>query len=236
VAGVGHQPLDIDPLDAEAAGLGSAAFVGTGQFLDGRDRPHAAAAAAAQRLDHHAGAGVSGEELARLRQGDRARAAGQQRDAAFGRQVPGPRLVAEQGQLLHRGADEGDSRLSAGLREIGALAQEPVAGMDRVAAALARDRQQRRNIEIGGRPLGAQRHGFVGKPGVRQLRVVGRIDRDAGRAEVADGAHQPQGDLTAIRDQYLVEHQAASFSSRRSTLPAPVAGRASTKRTSRGAL
>ncbi len=236
VAGVGHQPLDVDPLDAEAARLGGAAGIGLGQIPCVQHRAHAAATATAQRLDHHPRAGLPREEVLRLRQRDGARAAGQQRHTALPCQRPGARLVAEQRQLFHRGADEGETGLAAGLREVGALAQESVAGMDRVAAALARDRDDVHGVEVSSRAGSAQCHRVVGEPDMRRLRVVGRVHRDAGRAEVAHGAHQTESDLAPVGYQDLAEHQAGSFSNRRSTLPAPVAGSASMKRTSRGAL
>ena len=62
-------------------------------------------------------------------------------------------LVAEQGKLLGRGADERDTCCRACLREVGTLAQKAVAGMDRIAASGARRAENGVDIEIGGRTI-----------------------------------------------------------------------------------
>jgi hypothetical protein len=75
---------------------------------------------------------------------------------------------------------------------------------------------------------------------VQRRNVVLRMDGDARDAEIAQRAHQPHRDLAAVGHKDLLEQRAAfqgwSFNSRRSTLPAPVVGSASMKRTVRGAL
>ena len=92
------------------------------------------------------------------RQSHRASAARQQRHAALLRQRAGARLVAEQRQLVGRGADEGEPGVGAGLREVRPLAEEAVAGMHRVAAGGLRDADQRGDVEIGRRTGGVERH------------------------------------------------------------------------------
>ena len=66
-------------------------------------------------------------------------------------------------------------------------------------------------IEVGPRAGGVQRQRFVGVTHMRRLGIVLRIHRDAQRAQVPHRAHQAQGDLAAIGDQNLPEHQAASL-------------------------
>ena len=152
MAGAAHQPLHVHALDAEALRLGHAARVGFGQGLCVEHGAQAAATATAHCLDHHAGVGVRGEEGARLLEAHRLRAAGQHRHAALQGQGARACLVAEELELLDGRADEEEPGALAGAREVGALAQEAVAGVDRVAAGAARDVDEARDVEVGGGP------------------------------------------------------------------------------------
>ena len=211
VARVGHEALQVHAVHAEAACFGRAPLVGLGQLGRIGHRAHAAPAAAAEGLDHHPGCAVRGEELLRLLQRDRASAAGQHRYAALRGQRTRARLVAEEGELFDRGADEGDTRLRTGLREVGALAQEPVARVHRVAAGLPRDRDHARDVQIGSRAGGAERQRLAGVAHVRRLRVVVRIQGHTGGAEVVHRTHQPQCDFAAVGDEDLLEHGLANI-------------------------
>ena len=59
-------------------------------------------------------------------------------------------LVAEQLENLRPRADERDPFLGAAAGEVGVLAEEAVARMDRVAAGRLRDRDDLLDVEIGG--------------------------------------------------------------------------------------
>lgn len=219
---------------------------------------NAAPTAAAHGLDHDAAGALGplrGEEGAGFVQRHSLGAAGHQRHAAFLRQRTGARLVAQQRELRGRGADEAHARVGAGLGECGVLAQEAVARVQRVAALGMGDAQQLRAVQVGGGAAGLQRHGHVGSGHMRGLGVVLRVHGDAGHAQLLQRTHQAQRNFATVGDQDSLEHSAfdsiaasacweragadfhaMSRSRRRSTLPAPVAGRASRKRTSRGTL
>ena len=259
VARTGHQALDVHAVDAEGrAGLAAAARVGSGQLGSAAHRAHAAPAAAAHGLDHDAAGALSplrGEEGAGFVQRHGLGAAGHQRHAAFLCQRAGARLVAQQRELRRRGADEAHTGIGTGQGEGGVLAQEAVARVQRVAALGMGDTQQLRAVQVGGGAAGLQRHGHVGSGHMRGLGVVLRVHGDAGHAQLLQRTHQAQRDFATVGDQDSLEHSAfdsiaasacqqrgrgdfhaMSRSRRRSTLPAPVAGRASRKRTSRGTL
>ena len=219
--------------------LGAAAFVGLRQLRGLSHQAHAAPAAAGHGLEHHAGLWVArallGKEGFDGGQVGRGRA-GQQRHAVRGGQCAGLRLVAKQRQLRGRGADEAEAGIGTRLRKVGALAQEAVARVHRIAAQRLRGGHDGGDVQVGGRAGGGQRHGLVGQRGVQCARVVLREHGHGGDAEVLCRADHAHGDLPAVGNEQLLEHQAWSFSRRRSTLPAPVAGNASMKRTLRGAL
>ena len=259
VARTGHQALDVHAVDAEGrAGLAAAARVGSGQLGSAAHRAHAAPAAAAHGLDHDAAGALSplrGEEGAGFVQRHGLGAAGHQRHAAFLCQRAGARLVAQQRELRRRGADEAHTGIGTGQGEGGVLAQEAVARVQRVAALGMGDTQQLRAVQVGGGAAGLQRHGHVGSGHMRGLGVVLRVHGDAGHAQLLQRTHQAQRDFATVGDQDSLEHSAfdsiaasacqqrgrgdfhaMSRSRRRSTLPAPVAGRASRKRTARGTL
>jgi len=101
-------------------------------------------------------------EVARLVERGRAVGAGERRHAAADRVGARGRLVAEQRERARRRPHEGQARVGAGLREVGALGQEAVAGVHRVAAARVRGGHQRRRVEIGGRAVAVERVRGVG--------------------------------------------------------------------------
>jgi hypothetical protein len=215
VTRIAHQPLDVHALDAEGrARFRHAARMRLGQLAGLEHRAHAAPAAAADGLDHHARALrlLLGEEGLRLRERHRARAAGHHGHLAARGQFARARLVAEQRELLGRGPDEDQARIGAGLREVGALAEEAVARMHRVAALRLRGRDQRADVEVGRGPGRVERERHVGQLHVEGRGVVARMHGHAGDAEVAQGAHQAHGDLAAVGNQDFGKH-AGSFSS-----------------------
>ena len=203
VAGGGEEALDIDRRVAEGAlGLGAAAGPG---FLDLgglAHHAHAAAAAAGDGLDQHRGAvGELVEEGAGALQVGVLGGAGQDRHADLLRAALGGDLVAQQGQLLGRGADEDEAGGLDRAGEGGVLAQEPVAGVHGVGAGGAGGLDDRLGGEVGAGADPAQRVGCVGAADVEGLRVVLGVDGHAFDAEVGGGALDAQGDLAAVGDQ-----------------------------------
>ena len=195
-----HQRLDVDRAVAEGGlRLRPAAFVGGVQCLVVVDGAHAAPAAAGHGLDHHRA--VRGQQVARLRQRGAALASGRDRDAGVPRRGARPGLVAEQAQRFRRRADERQTGIGAGRREVRVLGKEAVAGVHRVAAMFARRGDDRGPVEIGGGARARERRRLVGHAHVERLAVVGAVDGDALRAEIGRRARDAHGDLAAVGDQ-----------------------------------
>ena len=136
------------------------------------DDPHAAAAAAGDRLDDHREAQLAGDLEGLLFAVDRPVAAGQDRHAGLLHRAPRAGLVAEQPDDVRRRADELDVAGLADFGEVGALREEPVAGMDRVGAGDLGRAQHRRDAEIAvGAPGRADAHVLVGEPHVQRVLV-----------------------------------------------------------------
>ena len=171
-----------------------------------RDDPHAATAPARDCLDDDAGLAMLGEEGLHARDVDRALGARQNRRLVLPGMGAGPRLVAEQVELLGRGADEGDSRRGAGLGEGSVLRQEAVSRMHGIAACFFRGRDHARNVEIGGSTPALERPHLVNAADMQRGRVVFRMDAHRGNAEFGGGLGDADGDLAAIGDQEFLEH------------------------------
>ena len=138
---------------------------------------------------------------------DRAVAAGQDRHARLLHRPPRAGLVAEQPDDVRRRADELDVTGLADLREVRALRQEAVPGMDRVGAGDFGGAEDGRHAQIAvGAPGRADADVFVGEAHVQRVLVRLRVDRDGLDAELAARANDAQRDFAAIGDQDLLEH------------------------------
>ena len=140
VAGVANQTLDIDAVAAEGGlGLGLAARIGLVQFRSVVDDAHAATAATGDGLDHHGGA-LAHRRKEGLDVVEAGRSLGALDDghAALLRQRLGLPLVAEQIECLGRRADEDNVFFGTAPRQCGVLAEETVAGMQRIASGRLR--------------------------------------------------------------------------------------------------
>jgi len=116
-------------------------------------------------------------------------------------------LVAEPAHGLGRGADEGDAGGGAGLGEVRALREEPVAGVDRVGLGLAGDPQH-----LGDREIGFDRAealadlvGLVGLEAVEGELVFLREDRDGLQSQLIGRAEDADRDLRAVCDENLAD-------------------------------
>ena len=164
---------------------------------------HPNPAPAGCRLDHHRvtdpfrlakGGAVVGER----------RRTGNHGNAGIAHSATGLDFVAHRSHAGCRRADEGQAVPGAHLGEGGVLGQKPIPGMDRVGALLARDPHQLLDIEIGpARRLAAQADALIGKVGMRGAGIGLRVDRDGRDPHLPAGPHHPEGDLAAVRDQYL---------------------------------
>ena len=139
---------------------------------------------------------------------DRPRRAGHRRHAGLLRQAPRRGLVAHLADLVAAGADEGDVGGLADIGELGVLGEEAVAGVDRVGTGDLGGGDQIRDLEVGGaagrRP---DAYVIVGEAHVQRFAVGLAVDRHRGDPELPARANHPQGDLPAVGDQHLLEHQ-----------------------------
>lgn len=141
-----------------------------------------------------------GKELLGLCKRHRLGTTGHQRHAALLRQHAGSGFVAQQRQLLWRGADKAHTGCSTSQRKVCVFTQKTVAGVQRIAALLLRYLQQMYSIQIGRWAAGTQCDGIYGLH-MGCLRIILRIDRKAGNAQFLQGADDAKGDFTAVGDQ-----------------------------------
>ena len=113
------------------------------------------------------------------------------------------------------GPDEDDALAIAGLDELGVLRQEAVAGMDRIGLGLDRDAQDVLDVEVGVHRRLAATHqvGLVGLGPMQREAVLLRIDGDGADAEFVGGAHDADGDFSAIGDQQAADASQHEMSS-----------------------
>ncbi|MGY3295265.1 hypothetical protein ACVWWP_008332 [Bradyrhizobium sp. LM3.6] len=166
------------------------------------DEPHAAAATAGDRLDHHGEADLFGfrqHDLVALIGALIARHDGH---AGLVHDLLGAGLVTHRRDRLRRRADEDQAGILAGLRKILVFGEETIAGMHCIRAAGFCGRNDRGDVEIGLRRQGfADVHGLVRLPHMERVAIRIRIDRDDAEAELPRASHHPQRDLAAIGDQ-----------------------------------
>jgi hypothetical protein len=135
--------------------------------------------------------------------------AGHHRYPCRGDRGLGGDLVAHRLDRVGRRADEHQAGHGDGAREGGVLGEEPVAGVDRRRPGRLRRGDDRVDVQVavGGRRR-ADADGLAGLADVPRARVGVAVDGDAGDAEFAQRADDPDGDLAAVGHQDLAEHRA----------------------------
>ena len=201
--GPSHQRLDIDIGVAECLhSLGTAARIGGVQFAGAVYLPHAAAAAARDRLDHHgAGRAQRLQESAGFLERRGVVGPRQHRDLALQGETARLSLVAEDFQHLGRGADEAQARLIAATREIRVFAQKAVTRMNGVATGSERDADDLRRIEIGGRARSIETVRCVRLVHVIGVFVVFGEHRMCAHAGLRGAACDADRDFAAVGDE-----------------------------------
>src|SRR5437868_73986 len=132
---------------------------------------------------------------------------GQNRNAGFLHGGAGLFFFAHQANHFRRGPDELDVAGLADLGEVSVLAQQSVAGMNRVHVADFRCADNRGNIQVafaGFRRSDAD--GFIGEANVQRVAVGVTVDGDGLDAQLFAGADDPQGNLAAVRNEDFLEH------------------------------
>ena len=98
--------------------------------------------------------------------------AGSDGDAKLARELACAGLVAQQFDGARVGSGEHDPLFFTACRERGVLAQEAVAGVDRIATSFLRNREDALRVKIGRWPVDAERHRFSASMAVQGRSVV----------------------------------------------------------------
>ncbi len=210
VTRIAEELFQIDHRVAEGGtGLGAGQLGRLDQVFFLVHHAHAATTAAASGLDDHRVAHFTGDAqgfLLVFRQ--RAVGAGNHRYARFDHGVLGGHLVAHQADGVGFGADEGEARLFDLFGEIGILGEKAVAGVNGGGTGNLCRGDDRRNVQVGiGGKGRADADGFVRQGQVHQFAVGGGMHRDGLDAQLLAGSQDPQGDFTAVCDQYFFQHR-----------------------------
>jgi hypothetical protein len=193
-----------------ARGLATRGRQCLGEFAGVEDSMHAFAATAGGRFDEDGepDIGRSGHEC--LVAHIRVLRAWHERDSAGGHGMLCGDLVAHGPDRVRAGAEEDDARGLAGGGELGVLGQEAVAGVDGLGTGCLCCGDDLVDTQIGFGGLGrAEVYGDVGGFDVCGLGVGVGVHGDGADAESAAGADDAQGDLSAVGDEYCVEHGGA---------------------------
>src|SRR5689334_3721843 len=134
---------------------------------------------------------------------------------AFG-ETAGGRLVAERFEKMRARTDESDAGSLAGTRERGIFGEEAVAGMDRVDALFLGQGDDAIDVEIGlhGSESLADLVGFVGFETMEAQTIFFGVDTDRAQAELSGGAHDADGDFTAVQGEKFLHEEPFSLSGR----------------------
>ena len=117
-------------------------------------------------------------------------------------------LFAHEADDVGSGADEFDVAGFADFGEVGVFRKQSIAGMDGVDVGNLGGADDHGNVEITLRQLRrANANGLVGKAHVERIAVGLAVDGHRADTEFAACANDAQRDLTAIRNQNLLEHQ-----------------------------
>src|SRR5262245_11579694 len=208
-----HVLLDVDVGNAEGRlrfPLGR--LDGMRQLAGRAHDAHAASAAAGGGFDDDGIPDVLGHFQLSVLALERAVAAGENRHAGLAHHAAGARLVAHQTDDLRIGADEPDVTRLADLREVGALREEPVAGMNGVSSGDFRGADHSWHVQVAvGAAGGSNPDIFVRKLHVQRVFVGLRIHGHRADAQLAARINDPQRNFAAVRDQDLLEHRSAQW-------------------------
>ena len=171
---------------------------------------HALATATGGSLDEHRVANLFGDAGRFLCGLDGAVGAGDRGNAELGHGRLGMGLVAELLDGLGARADEDDVVVGTGARELRALREETVAGVDGLCTGDLSRTDDVLDHQIGlGRGCRADADGLVGELDGQRVRVGLGVDDDGLHAELMRSADDANRDLAAVRDKDLVKHHAA---------------------------
>ena len=200
--------LDQHALVAERRGRLALARSQRVEEIGGRIHPpHPLPAATGHRFDEHRIADRVCLRVQMRRSLVSAQIAGRHRHAGRDHPLLGGVLLPHRADAGGVGADPDDPGIDHGLREIGILAEEAIARMDRLRAR----RQCRRDDAFAhqiafARRRRPDRHRIVRHPHMHRLRIGVRIYRHGPYPHRPRGADDATGDLAAIGDQEGLDH------------------------------
>ena len=208
VAGIDDELFDEHPVVAKRGlgfGLGEAkAF--SDLCLGMRD-PHALAAAARGRLDHHGIADLVGDLHRMLVVFDDAEMAGNGRDLGVGGRFLGLDLVTHGGNRAWIRTDEDNPRFRKCARKRFALGEKSVAGVNGFGPRLAAGLDDLVDQQIAfGRRRRPDKDRIVRHFDMKGVAVGLGIDRNRLNTHPAGGLDDAAGDLAAVSDQNSFEH------------------------------
>ena len=209
VPGPVDELLEIDAGVLEGGlGLVAGGLEGADEALFLAADAHPPAAAAGRGLDQDGVADGPGQAGRLGVAGDGAVGAGDAGDLGGGGDQLGLGLQAHPADRLVGGADELEVAAPADLGEMRVLAQEAVAGMDRLDVGhLGRgDQAGDVQVAVGARGL-ADADGPVGQREVRGVAVGLGVDGDDLDAQLLAGSDDPESDLAAVGHQDPLEHR-----------------------------
>ena len=196
----------------------------------GMDHAHAASAAAAGGLDDDRVADLAGDAHVLLGVlAERAAAAGHAGHARGLHRADRLDLVAHHPDGFGARADEDEAGGFDAFGEVGVLAEEAVARVDRLGVGDLGGGDDRRHVEVavlGGRRADADR--FIGHGDVLEVAVDGGMHRDRLDAQRVARAQDAQRDLAAVGDDDLIQHGRVLSRSRTGADRIPPAGRSRT--------
>ena len=171
------------------------------------NHPHASAAAARRRFEHHGISDALRDVESLFRVLKNSVRAGQDRHAAFGHRGARMLFQTHSARDVRFRADKLDFGRLAHFGEIGVLAQETVARMNGIDVGDLGRADHRRNVEIAARALcGTNANGFIGESHVQAVAIGLRVNGHGFDAKILAGANDANGDFASIGDQNFLEH------------------------------
>jgi hypothetical protein len=169
---------------------------------------NATAASAGRRLDHHRIADSEGEGGRLVDRRHRTGARRNDRHPGLFDDPLGLDLVACQIQVLRSRADEDQAGVFTGSGKSPVFGQIAVTGMDRPGTRLSRRFDDGIDVQVApGADGRSDADALVGMTDVQAILVGLGVDGHADHAELSCGAHDSEGDLAPIGDQYLARHR-----------------------------
>ena len=210
-----NELLDIEIIIAEGGKSLAAGSLDRGRklfFLS--DQPHSFAATAGTRLHHHGKANLMCK-IDGLFIGQRLGSTRHDGHAGLLHGLARRHLVPHRTHDIATRTDKRDPLLGTEICKIAVLCQEPVAGVNRIRTTPLGNLNDsvHHQVRVSRRRCSA-RIRFIGESHMQGISVDVGIDRDRFYAQLATGADDPYGDLSAIGNQNLLEHQALPVSAR----------------------